>query len=158
MTSTGGVPLPLALTSLRLFHSLQLLYFLCIEHFSPLLLKVFANRTAYLPSSLLTMSGISKACCSCVKPGAHLKFISILWSSTDHVHSIPPVVSKGYQAKGAYKTINGLKTCRLSPYETYDTWYKSDRFQMLPVLSRPRRLSWSCTVSCYLAIVIPAID
>ncbi|KAJ5638175.1 hypothetical protein N7490_008054 [Penicillium lividum] len=26
------------------------------------------------------------------------------------LHSIPPVVSKGYQAKGAYQTINGLKT------------------------------------------------
>lgn len=25
--------------------------------------------------------------------------------------SIPPVISKGYQAKGEYKTINGLKTC-----------------------------------------------
>jgi hypothetical protein len=81
--------------------------------------------------------------------GAHLKFISIQSSSTDHVHSIPPVVSKGYQAKGAYKTINGLKTCKLSPYQTYDTCYMSDRSQMLQVLSRPRRLSWSCTVSCY---------
>jgi hypothetical protein len=26
-------------------------------------------------------------------------------------HRIPPVVSKGYKAKGAYQTINGLKTC-----------------------------------------------
>lgn len=26
-------------------------------------------------------------------------------------HRIPPVVSKGYQPKGEYKTINGLKTC-----------------------------------------------
>ncbi|KAJ5965017.1 Dienelactone hydrolase [Penicillium vulpinum] len=38
------------------------------------------------------MSGISKACCS-----------------------IPPVVSKGYQAKGEYKTINGLKTYVTGP-------------------------------------------
>ncbi|OGE47839.1 hypothetical protein PENARI_c036G09081 [Penicillium arizonense] len=38
------------------------------------------------------MSGISKACCS-----------------------IPPVVSKGYQAKGVYKTINGLKTYVTGP-------------------------------------------
>jgi hypothetical protein len=34
------------------------------------------------------MSGVSKACCS-----------------------IPPVVAKGYEPKGEYKTINGLKTC-----------------------------------------------
>lgn len=27
-------------------------------------------------------------------------------------HRIPPVVSKGYQAKGGYQTINGLKTCK----------------------------------------------
>jgi len=38
------------------------------------------------------MSGISKACCS-----------------------IPPVVSKGYQPKGAYQTINGLKTYVTGP-------------------------------------------
>lgn len=38
------------------------------------------------------MSGISKACCS-----------------------IPPVVSKGYQAKGSYQTINGLKTYVTGP-------------------------------------------
>lgn len=38
------------------------------------------------------MSGISKACCS-----------------------IPPVVAKGYQAKGEYKTINGLKTYVTGP-------------------------------------------
>ncbi|KAG0157351.1 hypothetical protein PDIDSM_4536 [Penicillium digitatum] len=38
------------------------------------------------------MSGISKACCS-----------------------IPPVVSKGYQPKGEYKTINGLKTYVTGP-------------------------------------------
>ncbi|KAF3399789.1 hypothetical protein F1880_008002 [Penicillium rolfsii] len=38
------------------------------------------------------MSGISKACCS-----------------------IPPVVSKGYKAKGAYQTINGLKTYVTGP-------------------------------------------
>lgn len=25
--------------------------------------------------------------------------------------SIPPVISKGYEAKGEYKTIGGLKTC-----------------------------------------------
>lgn len=35
------------------------------------------------------MSGVSKACCN-----------------------IPPIISKGYQAKGEYKTINGLKTCK----------------------------------------------
>ncbi|PKY01974.1 dienelactone hydrolase family protein [Aspergillus campestris IBT 28561] len=38
------------------------------------------------------MSGVSKACCS-----------------------IPPVVAKGYQAKGEYKTINGLKTYVTGP-------------------------------------------
>ncbi|KAJ5542758.1 hypothetical protein N7535_005182 [Penicillium sp. DV-2018c] len=38
------------------------------------------------------MSGMSKACCS-----------------------IPPVVSKGYNAKGEYKTINGLKTYVTGP-------------------------------------------
>ncbi|BDD56293.1 hypothetical protein MPDQ_002047 [Monascus purpureus] len=38
------------------------------------------------------MAGVSKACCS-----------------------IPPVVSKGYQAKGEYKTINGLKTYVTGP-------------------------------------------
>ncbi|KAJ5110244.1 hypothetical protein N7532_002889 [Penicillium argentinense] len=38
------------------------------------------------------MSGISKACCS-----------------------IPPVVSKGYQAKGSYQTINGMKTYVTGP-------------------------------------------
>ncbi|KAJ5825188.1 Dienelactone hydrolase [Penicillium riverlandense] len=38
------------------------------------------------------MSGVSKACCS-----------------------IPPVISKGYQAKGEYKTFNGLKTYVTGP-------------------------------------------
>ncbi|KAJ6151333.1 hypothetical protein N7470_007927 [Penicillium chermesinum] len=38
------------------------------------------------------MSGVSKACCS-----------------------IPPVVSKGYKAKGAYQTINGLNTYVTGP-------------------------------------------
>lgn len=38
------------------------------------------------------MSGVSKACCS-----------------------IPPIVSKGYQPKGEYKTINGLKTYVTGP-------------------------------------------
>ncbi|KAH8431651.1 dienelactone hydrolase family protein [Aspergillus melleus] len=38
------------------------------------------------------MSGVSKACCS-----------------------IPPVVAKNYQAKGEYKTINGLKTYVTGP-------------------------------------------
>ncbi|THC90597.1 hypothetical protein EYZ11_009945 [Aspergillus tanneri] len=38
------------------------------------------------------MSGVSKACCS-----------------------IPPIVPKGYQAKGEYKTINGLKTYVTGP-------------------------------------------
>ncbi|KAE8144301.1 hypothetical protein BDV25DRAFT_167159 [Aspergillus avenaceus] len=38
------------------------------------------------------MSGISKACCS-----------------------IPPIVPKGYQAKGEYKTLNGLKTYVTGP-------------------------------------------
>lgn len=33
------------------------------------------------------------------------------FTSTDRDNSIPPVVSKGYQAKGSYQTINGLKTC-----------------------------------------------
>ena len=32
-------------------------------------------------------------------------------TSTDLWYRIPPVVSKGYQAKGGYQTINGLKTC-----------------------------------------------
>lgn len=35
------------------------------------------------------MSGVSKACCQ-----------------------IPPIVAQGYQGKGEYKTINGLKTCK----------------------------------------------
>ncbi|KAE8343543.1 hypothetical protein BDV24DRAFT_128494 [Aspergillus arachidicola] len=38
------------------------------------------------------MSGVSKACCS-----------------------IPPIVPKGYQAKGEYKTLNGLKTYVTGP-------------------------------------------
>ncbi|KAL4870491.1 hypothetical protein BDV12DRAFT_184493 [Aspergillus spectabilis] len=38
------------------------------------------------------MSGVSKACCS-----------------------IPPVIAKGYQPKGEYKTINGLKTYVTGP-------------------------------------------
>lgn len=37
--------------------------------------------------------------------------------STTHGHSeaccnIPPVVSSGYQVKGKYETIGGLKTCK----------------------------------------------
>lgn len=52
------------------------------------------------------MSGISKACCSYVYTS------SLTTSATANTHCrIPPVVSKGYQAKGGYQTINGLKTC-----------------------------------------------
>lgn len=32
--------------------------------------------------------------------------------AADDKPRIPPIVSKGYQAKGEYKTINGLKTCK----------------------------------------------
>lgn len=52
------------------------------------------------------MSGISKACCSYVQPHSPMPHLSFADS-----HRIPPVVSKGYKAKGEYKTINGLKTC-----------------------------------------------
>lgn len=51
------------------------------------------------------MSGISKACCSYAYPS----FLTSQRLLT--LCSIPPVVAKGYQAKGGYQTINGLKTC-----------------------------------------------
>lgn len=31
---------------------------------------------------------------------------------------IPPIVAKGYQAKGGYQTINGLKTCESCHQQT----------------------------------------
>lgn len=36
------------------------------------------------------------------------------------IYSIPPVVSKGYEEKGKYITLNGMKTCKcLVLRETY---------------------------------------
>lgn len=32
--------------------------------------------------------------------------------------TIPPVVSEGYQAKGDYITIDGLKTCKSIPFRS----------------------------------------
>ena len=34
---------------------------------------------------------------------------------TDNLRRIPPVVSEGYEPKGKYTTINGLKTCKCVP-------------------------------------------
>ena len=39
------------------------------------------------------------------------QFDPVLFNS-NYTARIPPIVPKGYQAKGEYKTINGLKTCK----------------------------------------------
>ena len=48
--------------------------------------------------------------------------------------SIPPIVSKGYEAKGKYETIGGMKTCEpLSSYHRY--------LPQLPWLTTPFKMS-----------------
>jgi hypothetical protein len=59
-------------------------------------------------------------------------------SFADHYHRIPPVVSKGYQPKGEYKTINGLKTCR---FPVSCIMSVPLTFQMSLVRNLPPRLS-----------------
>ena len=54
------------------------------------------------------MSGATKACCQYVQVA---QFDSKPFNS-NYAARIPPIVPKGYQAKGEYKTINGLKTCK----------------------------------------------
>lgn len=39
--------------------------------------------------------------------------------------SIPPIVAKGYQEKGRYETIGGLKTCKLPPLALLPSFYIS---------------------------------
>lgn len=62
------------------------------SHFprSPVTTSPIVKRSIHCSS--VTMSGVSKACCS-----------------------IPPVISKGYEAKGEYKTVGGLKTYVTGP-------------------------------------------
>lgn len=42
---------------------------------------------------------------------SYCQFDPVLFNS-NYTARIPPIVPKGYQAKGEYKTINGLKTCK----------------------------------------------
>lgn len=61
---------------------------------------------------LLTYRQLFRSRLSLPKPSTRLFRYSAIMSHSKACCQIPPIVAKGYQAKGEYKTINGLKTCK----------------------------------------------
>ena len=53
--------------------------------------------------------------------------------------SIPPIISKGYEAKGKYETLGGTKTCKLLLLRSLSTQLLTD-IKMSPVPPTPQRV------------------
>lgn len=99
---------------------LLLPYLLTSTHFLPLLSFSMQARFLSITAPIFHRS-IVRSTSSQLKPQFHLqpKIYKRQYTMAQAMHghsaaccSIPPIVSKGYEPKGKYETIGGLKTCK----------------------------------------------
>jgi hypothetical protein len=100
-------------------HPFHFSYLLTSSH-SPFTFS-FPMQARYLRTSTLLFRSIDRSSSTQLKPQFHLqsKIYKRQYTMAQAMHghsaaccSIPPIVSKGYEPKGKYETIGGLKTCK----------------------------------------------
>jgi hypothetical protein len=91
----------------------------------------FFMQTRYLRISSPLLRTIARSTSTQLKPRFYLqpKVYQRQYTMAQAMHghsaaccSIPPIVSKGYEPKGKYETIGGLKTCKCSSIPAHFLW------------------------------------